>query len=324
MYTQMLPHTQIITQQNTELQAAELTEQNFKDWIQYLDTTERTAEAYTQNARKFMQYLSDNGITQPTRNDVISYREKLKADGKKPATTQAYIIAVRQFFKWTAMQGLYPNIAKDVKARAHKEKITKGFKRDYLTTEQARTVIEDIDTSSINGLRDKAIVILMLTTGLRCIEVQRANLEDMRTRGNSTALFIQGKGYDEKELYVKIEAPAERAIRAYLRARGQIKGTDPLFASHAHRNNGARMTTRSISRICKEALVNAGFDSDRLTAHSLRHTAGVINLLNGASLEETQILLRHKSPVTTQLYTHMIERDNNNSESRISKAIFGE
>lgn len=320
MYTQMLPHTQIITQQNTELQAAELTEQSYKEWIMYLDTTERTAEAYTKNVGRFMQYLSDNGITQPTRNDVISYREKLKADGLKPATIQAYIIAVRQFFTWTETQGIYPNIAIHIIGA----KLDRAFKKDYLTVTQARTVIEDIDTDSINGLRDKAIIVLILTTGLRCIEIQRANLEDMRTRGDSTVLYLQGKGHTERTDYVKIEAPAEKAIRAYLKARGQIKGTEPLFASHAHRNNGARMTTRSISRICKEALVNAGFDSDRLTAHSLRHTAGAINLLNGASLEETQILLRHSNISTTMLYSHALERDNNNSEARISKAIFGE
>lgn len=320
MYTQMLPHTQIITQQNTELQAAELTEQNFKDWIRYIDVSPRTAEAYTKNVGRFMQYLSDNGITQPTRDDVVCYKKKLEADGLKPATIQSYIIAVRQFFTWTETQGIYPNIANHIKGA----KLDRAHKKDYLTSSQARTVIEDIDTSTISGLRDKAIVTVMLTTGLRCIEIQRANLEDMRTCGDSTVLYIQGKGHTERTDYVKIEAPAEKAIRAYLQARGQIKETDPLFASHAHRNNGARMTTRSISRICKDSMVNAGYDSDRLTAHSMRHTAATLNLLSGASIAETQQLLRHSNISTTMIYSHALERANNNSERRISKAIFGE
>ena len=90
----------------------------------------------------------------------------------------------------------------------------------------------------------------------------------------------------------------------------------------SHNGNG-RMTTRSISRIAKDNMIEAGFNSSKLTAHSLRHTAAILNLLNGGSLEETQTLLRHSSPTTTSIYTHRIERLNNNSEERIASAIFG-
>ena len=83
------------------------------------------------------------------------------------------------------------------------------------------------------------------------------------------------------------------------------------------------MTTKSISRICKESLIAAGYDSDRLTAHSFRHTAATLNLMNGASVEETQQLLGHKNINTTLIYSHALERAKNNSEKRIAKAIFG-
>ena len=78
-----------------------------------------------------------------------------------------------------------------------------------------------------------------------------------------------------------------------------------------------------ISLIIKKRLKAAGYDSDRLTAHSLRHTAATLNLLNGASLEETQQLLRHTSINTTMIYVHALERAENNSEARIAAAIFG-
>ena len=112
----------------------------------------------------------------------------------------------------------------------------------------------------------------MITSGLRTIEVIRANIEDMRTVADFTALFLQGKGHDEKTQYVKIPEPVEKAIREYLKARGTAKPTEPLFESVSNRNVKGRMTTRSISRIAKNHLVDSGLDSDRLTAHSLRHT----------------------------------------------------
>ena len=83
------------------------------------------------------------------------------------------------------------------------------------------------------------------------------------------------------------------------------------------------MTTRSISRAAKEYMVEIGLDDERHTAHSLRHTAATLNLLNGATLEETQQLLGHASITTTQIYAHALERANNNSEYRIAAAVFG-
>jgi integrase/recombinase XerC len=96
---------------------------------------------------------------------------------------------------------------------------------------------------------------------------------------------------------------------------------DPLFAGVGNRNAGGRLTTRSISGIEKGALVSAGLNSDRLTAHSLRHTAATLNLLNGGTLEETKQLLRHTNINTTLIYAHALERANNQSEARIEAAL---
>jgi len=163
----------------------------------------------------------------------------------------------------------------------------------------------------------------MTTTGLRTISVILADVGDIRTAGDDIALFYQGKGHEEKADYVKLAEPVEEAIRAYLTARGETDPKAPLFSSEAHRNGGERMTTRSISRIAKEHLKEIGLNSDRLTAHSLRHTAATLNLLNGATVEETQQLLGHANINTTLIYSHALERAKNNSEKRIARAIFG-
>ena len=292
---------------------------SFLRWVNYLDAKPKTIQTYTRAIKQFYYYLQANGISRPEREDIIAYRESLRED-KKPATIQSYIQAVKLFFQWTEQEGIYPNIAAHVKGA--KLDSSKGFKKDYLTPKQVNRLLGEIDRSTLKGKRDYAILSLMVTTGLRTIEVARANLEDLRTVADFTALYIQGKGHEERTDYVKLADPIEDAIRDYLAARGKADGKDPLFISIANRNEGGRMTTRSISRIAKESLQAAGMDSDRLTAHSLRHTTATLNLLNGGSVEETQQLLRHSNINTTLIYSHALERAKNNSEARVAAAIF--
>lgn len=290
----------------------------FSRWISFVDAKPKTIETYTRNIRPFIQFLTDNGIKNPAREHIVAFRETMK-ENYKPNTVQCYIMAIKQFFRWTEREGLYPNIADHVKGA----KIDSGFKKDYLTSKQVRKLLQTIDRSTLKGLRDYAILLLMVTTGLRTIEVQRANIEDLRTVADFTALFIQGKGREERTDYVKVDSPVEDAIRAYLKARRKTNRAQPLFTSIAHRNSGNRMTTRSISRIVKENMIEANLKSDRLTAHSLRHTAATLNLLNGGTPEETRQLLRHSNINTTLIYSHALERANNNSEARITRAILG-
>lgn len=307
----------VIDNSRQELKAG-FTADLFTEWTAYLDATPKTIETYTRNIRPFAYFLQANGIGQPSRDDVINYRDHLKAN-YKPSTVQAYTMAVKLFFQWTAQAGIYPNIAEKVKGA----KLDTEHKKDYLTAKQISKVFQSIDRSTLKGKRDYAILSLMSTAGLRTIEIIRADIQDMRNVADFTALYIQGKGHDEKNAFVKIAEPVENALREYLTARGKADSSEPLFASDAHRNAGERMTTRSISRIVKEHLKAAGFDSDRLTAHSLRHTAATLNLLNGGTIEETQQLLRHTNINTTLIYSHALERAKNNSESRIASAIFG-
>lgn len=307
-----------ILENKQQLAEQGFTAELFDRWTAYLDAAPKTLETYTRNIRPFAYFLKVNGITNPTRDDVISYRDQIKAK-YKPSTVQAYTMAVKLFYQWTAQEGIYPNIAEKVKGA----KLDNDHRKDYLTSKQVSKLFQSIDRTTLKGKRDYAIIALMITSGLRTIEISRANIEDMRNVADFTALYIQGKGHDEKNTFVKVAEPVEAAIRDYLTARGRAGSSEPLFASDAHRNAGGRMTTRSISRIVKDNLKAAGFDSDRLTAHSMRHTAATLNLLNGGSIEETQQLLRHTNINTTLIYSHALERAKNNSEQRIAAAIFG-
>ena len=290
----------------------------YERFIAYIDASPQTIATYSRNLKQFFRYLQAEGIKQPTRTHILAYRTYLEEQGLKATTIQAYIVVVRLFFKWTATEGIYPNIADNVKS----PKLSKDHKKDYLTAEQIRAILSKVDTSTEKGKRDYAIIALMVTGGLRTIEVSRANIEDLGIRGNSTVLYIQGKGRTEKAEYVKISPETEGFIREYLQAREDTAGSAPLFSSTSNNSKGGTMTTRSISKVVKNAFKKAGYNSDRLTAHSLRHTSATLNLLNGGTLEETKQLLRHDNITTTMIYNHALERADNNSENRISSAIF--
>ena len=294
-----------------------ITEDLFNRFIAFVDAKPRTIETYTRAIRQLFNYFSFKGIRQPQRADIIAFRDELKND-HKATTVQNYITATRLFFQWTAQEGLYPNIADHIKGAT----ISKEHKKDYLTSKQVKAILNSIDRETIQGLRDYAILALMITGGLRTIEVSRTNIEDLRAVGDSTALYIQGKGKDEKTEYIKIQPQVEEAIRDYLKALGITDQTQPLFTSTSNNSKGERLTTRSISGIVKKRLQEAGYNSDRLTAHSLRHTAVTLSLLGGNTLQEVQQFARHANITTTQIYAHNLDRAKNKCESTIAKAIF--
>jgi putative integrase len=308
----------IIIQGNTAIVTRRaITVDLFTNFIEYLDASPKTVETYTRAIRQFFKYAQEKGISQPTREDIIAYREHLKGS-HKPTTVQNYIVAVRLFFQWTEQKGLYPNVAEHIKGA----KLDKNHKKDYLTSRQVKKVLETAKEESLQGLRDYAILALMFTGGLRTIEVSRANIEDLRIAGDSEVLYLQGKGHEEKTDYIKLIPKVEDAIRVYLKARGTLDPTEPLFTSTSNNSRGDRISTRTISGIVKNALKNAGYDSDKLTAHSTRHTAVTLALMGGQKLEEVQQFARHKNLATTLIYAHNLDRARNNCEATIAKAIF--
>ena len=187
---------------------------------------------------------------------------------------------------------------------------------------QLRLVLSTIERDSLKGKRNYAIMTLMCVGGLRTIEVIRANVEDMRRLGDFTVLYIQGKGRKDRTEFVKLPGPVFDAINDYLKERCNVNEKDPLFISTSNRNANSRLTTRTISGIAKQAMRKAGFDSPRLSAHSLRHSAVTLSLLAGADLADVQSFARHSSITTTQIYSHAVDRINSSCENMICDAIF--
>jgi site-specific recombinase XerD len=283
--------------------ATSATRELVDQYISSLDVREKSKATYRKAVKHFIEWLSLNGIATASRAHILQYKDELRAK-YAACTVSSYISAVKSLYIYLEAQKITPNIAAGIKGAKSKP----GFRKDALTAPQAATVIKSIDTGTIEGKRNYALVNLLIRTGLRTIEAERANIEDIRSETGEALLYIQGKGRDEKDAFVVLTESTLQPIREYLKARGKAKDSDPLFASHSDRNNGGRLTTRSISRIAKEALINAGYESDRLTAHSMRHTAVTLSLLGGATVQEAQSMARHASINTTMIYSHNLQR----------------
>ena len=290
----------------------------FARFISYLDATPKTIDTYTKAIRQLFNYFSLNGIKQPQREDIIAFKEELKASGHKPTTIQNYITATKLFFSWTAQEGFYPNITDHMKG----VRLSREHKKDYLTSRQVKDVLGSIERDTLQGLRDYAMLTLMVTGGLRDIEVSRANVGDLRTAGDNTVLYVQGKGRQEKAEYIKISPQVEKIIRAYLAARESTGEGEPLFISLSNNSRGGRLSTRSISGVVKARLKNAGYNSERLTAHSLRHAAVTLSLLAGKDITEVQQFARHSNINTTMIYNHSLDKAKNSCSEAIAQAIF--
>lgn len=290
--------------------------QYYNNFIEYLDIAPSTFISYKKNLKQFFNYLEDNNIKEPTREDIISFRDAIKRE-HKPTTTRAYINTIKQFFKWLSYEGIYPNIADNIKGA----KITLGHKKEPLTIEQVKTLLASFKRDTTQSKRDYAIILLCICCGLRTIEVARANLEDYRIRGDFIALYIQGKGKQDKSDYVKIPHELDLAIKEYIQTRTITDNSAPLFASCSNKDYGERLAVGSISRLIKNALKKIGLNSQYITAHSLRHTTANIYLRNGGTLEETQQLLRHANITTTMIYIKELDKSKSESEQKIASLI---
>lgn len=283
------------------------------------DVRESSRETYRKGLKKFLQWLKARGITSPSRETILTYRDELRESGLSACSVSSYGQAVSNFFSWLeATRGL-PNIARGVKWA----KRTRGFRKDPLTLDQALELLASIDRAKLRGGRDYALIGLMLTTGLRTIEVIRANVGDLRQEGGEARLWIQGKGRDEKDEFSLLPADTLKPLHEYLKARGPARADAPLFSSLSNRNGGERLTTRTLRRVIKDRLRAIGIDSDRLTAHSTRHTAITLALQAGATLQEAQALARHEKIETTLIYAHNVDRLKQAPERKVAALLSG-
>lgn len=298
---------------NLELINSNLVLKNLQTkYIEYLDVSSKTQETYLIALKQFWTWLQKNKIEKPIREDIIRFKAEMQ-NKVSANTVQSYLIAIKSFFKWCNYMNFYPNICDNIKG----VKVDKRHKKDSLENNQIEELINAID-----NIRDKALICLMLTTGLRTIEIERALISDIKKVGNNVVLFVQRKEHSEKDDYVILSPEICNLLEQYISTRKAVYTNDPLFISISPNSYGDALSTRSIRGIVKKWLREANLDSERLTAHSLRHTFATQSLNNGATLLEVSNALGHTSIATTQIYLDDIKRKDNPCDKIMSNLIF--
>ena len=268
-------------------------------FVQYLDVSAQSVKSYSVGVRKFLSFLQRNSIVQPTRDTVILYKREM-SEKYAASTVALYLSSIRRFFSWCELEGLYADITRGVKS----PKQTHEHKRDAFSGDELKKILSGMKRETLEDKRNYAVFALIAATGLRTVEVMRADVGDIHTVGGVVMLDVQGKGHAAKDAFVKLSEPVQKAIAEYLAMRGHLSPNEPLFVSCSRRNRGGRLTTRTISQVCKNAMKAAGYDSRRLTAHSLRHSAVSIAILQGMTLDDVSAFARHSSISITMLYNN--------------------
>lgn len=293
-----------LTKSNTALTNTLKVEELIGAFIADQDVKQSSKRLYKRTLKQYFNYIEKTALQLDsiTRANILNYKDTLLNNGLSSLTVGSYLTVVRKFYEWTEANKIYPNVAKGIKTPNRKQQ----FKKQPLQAKQAKELLKHIKSTN---KRDYAIINLLLRTGLRTIEVVRANIEDITFKGSQRVLLVKGKGRDEKDNFVVLTDKAFKPIEAYLEQRGRANSLEPLFTSTSNNSTGERLSTRTISYISKEALKSIGLDNNSFTAHSLRHTTAINILRAGGSLEMAQFTLRHSNPATTQIYTATLNEE---------------
>ena len=298
-------------------------EARVQDFIRHLSAerglSPRTEEAYATHTRRFLAFLEVEGVddlASVERPIMRRYMASLGNSGLAKSGIALRLSAVRAFFRFLSMRGVVP--ARPLWSKRSREGRALAPKQEkrlpsFLTETEAVRMLAAVDTSTVKGLRDQAILELVYAAGLRVSEAAGLDVADMDL--TEREIRVRGKGAKERMAYIGV--PAAAALRRYLRERHVFTGekaarengsngrrgrrSDAVFLNRY----GRRLTPRSIQRIVKETARRAGLDAERIHTHTLRHSFATHMLDGGADLRVVQELLGHSSPATTQIYTHV-------------------
>lgn len=294
--------------------AKKILEKYIKEFLEYLEIergrSDRTVRNYHFYLLRFSEWAKSPNPGEITNEMIRKYRLHLNRDisgreeGQLKKNTQNYhLIALRAFLKYLAKR--------DVKTLApEKIELAKQGTRhvSFLESEEFdrfRKAPEKDPT--IVGFRDKAILELLFSTGMRVSEAASLKIDNVNLKRDE--FTVLGKGKKHRVVYLSDDA--KRSIKSYLDRR---KDTSPyLFVRHdrARRSAGATshpLTPRSVQRIVDRYAKEAGI-TKRVTPHTLRHTYATDLLRNGADIRAVQSLLGHESITTTQVYTHITDKE---------------
>lgn len=273
------------------------------DYLHYLKVerglSENTINSYGIDLKLFLEYLKENEIPsfkQVNKEVIVNYMQAEKNNNKANSSILRSVSSLRKFFQYLAQEKI---IEKDPMLLIDTPK-KKQHLPQVLTKEEVEKLLHSPNTGQVLGLRDRAMLELMYATGLRISEIINLKLEDLHlTMGTLQTL---GKGH--KERIVPVGDEAIKWINRYLEeARPKLlkqKRSNYLFLNF-HGNN---LTRQGVWKNLKAEVRKAGIQKN-ITPHTLRHSFATHILENGADLRIVQELLGHADISTTQIYTHL-------------------
>lgn len=273
-----------------------------KDFLQYLEiqrnVSPHTVRAYKKDLKDFSEYFkSDNEDIDMI--DIRGFVSKMITKGKSKTTVSRKLATIRSFFNYLYQEGL----VKINQARLVPTPKAPKHLPNFLSVDDVFNLVQAPDGIGLLPVRDRAILEMLYSSGLRVSEAASLNVEDINTKDG----LIKARGKGKKERIVPIGNKALDALKSYLIERRLFKKKKAISDSDAAlflNREGKRLTDRQIRRIVVKHARAMGMDG-QIGPHVLRHTFATHLLVGGADLRVIQELLGHSSLSTTQKYTHL-------------------
>jgi site-specific recombinase XerD len=288
------------------------TSELISDYIEHLEVeggrSPKTAENYTLYLERFVEFTEDIKVADITSDTIRKYRlwlnrhKNYNDEGLSTITQSYHLIALRGFLTYLSRRDI-PSLSPD------KIELPKVSRKQvtFLHYDEVERLLEQIHLDSEEGLRDRAIVELLFSSGLRVSELVNLNRDHVNTKRRE--FMVRGKGQKDRPVFIG-EAAASR-VTDYLEAR--LDNLPPLFLSYSRNNAPSthgdyrRLTARSIQRIVSKYARLAGI-TKHVSPHTMRHSFATDLLMNGADIRSVQSMLGHSNISTTQIYTHITDQ----------------
>lgn len=281
------------------------------DYIEHLEVeggrSAKTAENYKLYLERFVEFTNDTTVDKITSEMIRKYRlwlnryKNYNADELATITQGYHLIALRGFLTYLSKRDI-PSLSPE------KIELPKIARKQvtFLHYDEVARLLETISTDSEDGLRDRAIIELLFSSGLRVSELVNLNRDHVNTKRRE--FMVRGKGQKDRPVFIG-EATAAR-VEDYLAAR--LDNLPPLFLSYSRNNTAStsgdyrRLSARSVQRIINKYAKLAGI-TKHVSPHTMRHSFATDLLMNGADLRSVQVMLGHSNISTTQVYTHVTD-----------------
>lgn len=287
-------------------------EKYITQFLEYLEVERgrslRTVRNYDFYLKRFAEWARNPHPSKISQDLVHNYRLHLNRDieGRdeltlKKSTQNYHLIALRAFLKYLHKIDVKTLAPEKIELAKHGTRKVEFLEEDELS----RLLSAPLKDKGLVALRAAAILQMLFSTGLRVSELSKLKIEDINLKRDE--FTVKGKGSKHRVVFLSDEC--KKAIKAYLDAR---KDTSPfLYISHDRAKSGREpgpLTPRSVQRVVEGYAAKAGI-TKKITPHTIRHTFATDLLRNGADIRSVQAMLGHESITTTQIYTHVTDRE---------------